>query len=110
MPYKRFLGYEKGEAIYENAHTTIRQVEGLERNNGYLERHRKATERVNDLEALKKERQNKNHTLEGFINKLESSKCSIDEFDKRLWMVAVDKVTIMPDGRLVFCFKDGTVI
>jgi DNA invertase Pin-like site-specific DNA recombinase len=98
------------KAIYENAHTAIRQDEWIERNNGYIERHRKATERVNDLEALKKERQNKNQTLEGFIHKLESSKCTIDEFDERLWMVAVDKVTIMPDGKLVFCFKDGTVI
>lgn len=33
------------KAIYENAHTPINQAEWHERNNGYLERHRKALER-----------------------------------------------------------------
>ena len=62
------------KAIFENVHVTIRQDECLERNNGYLERHRKATERVSELENLKREKQSKNHTLECFIRNLESVK------------------------------------
>ena len=42
------------KAIYENARTAINQTEWAERNNAYLERHRKASERVDDLEAIKR--------------------------------------------------------
>jgi len=34
----------------------------------------------------------------------------LEEFDEKLWAVAVEKVTVKPDGRLVFAFKDGTEI
>jgi hypothetical protein len=34
----------------------------------------------------------------------------IDEFDERIWMVTVDKVVIMQDGDLMFCFKYGTEV
>ncbi|MCX8129700.1 MAG: recombinase family protein [Clostridia bacterium] len=33
-----------------------------------------------------------------------------EEFDDRLWALAVGKVKVMPDGRLVFSFRDGTEI
>jgi site-specific DNA recombinase len=96
------------KAIYENAHAPINQDEWNERNNGYLERHRKSTERVTELEGLKRQKQSKKHTLESFIRNLEVTCNVLDTFDERLWMVLVDRVTVMPDGRLVFCFKDGT--
>ena len=35
---------------------------------------------------------------------------SIGEFDERLWAAVTDKVTVMPDGALVFGFNDGTDI
>lgn len=38
------------KAIYKNAHTPINQAEWYERNNGYLERHRKVSERVTELQ------------------------------------------------------------
>lgn len=98
------------KAIYENAHTAIDQDEWYGRNNGYLERHRKATERVADLEDLKLEKQSKNKTLESFIRNLEACSDTLKEFDERLWMIAIDKVVVMQDGRLAFNFKDGTEI
>jgi len=41
------------KAIYESAHVAFSQDEFNERNNGYMERHRKATERIAELEKLK---------------------------------------------------------
>lgn len=98
------------KAIYENAHVAVNQDEWSERNNSYLERHRKATERVAELEKLKCERKNKFLILETFIKGIESSPMVLGEFDNKLWAVAVEKVKVMPNGRLVFCFKDGTEV
>ena len=96
------------KAIYENARVTMKQEEWSERNNSYLERHRKATERVAELEKLKCERQNKSLMLETFIKGIESRPLVLEIFDDKLWAVAVEKVKVMPDGRVVFSFKDGT--
>jgi DNA invertase Pin-like site-specific DNA recombinase len=96
------------KAIYENARISISQDEWSERNNSYLERHRKATERVTELEKLKCERQNKLLMLDIFIKGTESRPLVLDQFDDKLWAMAVEKVKVMPDDRLVFLFKDGT--
>jgi len=98
------------KAIYENAHTAINQEEWHERNNGYLERHRKALERMTELEELKRERQSKSLMLNGFIQNLKSCQEALLEFDDRIWIAAIDKVVVQPDGKLVFRFKDGTEI
>lgn len=98
------------KAIYENAHTPINQAEWYERNNGYLERHRKASERVTELEGLKREQQSKSLLLESYIKNLNSHKEVLEEFDDRLWMAAIDTVIIQPEGQLRFRFKDGTEV
>lgn len=78
--------------------------------NGYLERHRKARERVTELEGLKRKRQSKSLILDGFIKGLESRPTIIDEFDEQLWTVMVNKVIVLSDNSLNFKFKDGTEI
>lgn len=98
------------KAIYENARVPVSQDEWSERNNGYLGRHRKATARAAELEMLKRERQNKLLTLETFIKGIESRPLILEEFDDKLWAVAVENVKVTQDGRLVFSFKDGTEI
>jgi len=92
------------EAIYENVRVAVSQEEWNERNNSYLERHRKATERIAELEKLKCERQNKSLMLATFIKGIESRPLVLEEFDDKLWAVAVEKAKVMPDGRLVFRF------
>ena len=44
------------KAIYENARTAMSQSEWSERNNSYLERHRQASHRLEELEAQKRDR------------------------------------------------------
>jgi len=43
--------------------------------------------------------------IDGFIRELRIRSLVIDEFDERLWMAAVEKVTIGADGRMVFGFR-----
>jgi len=45
-----------------------------------------------------------------FIKGIETRPLILEEFDDKLWAVTVDKVKVMPDGRLVFNFKDGANI
>ena len=98
------------KAIHKNARTAINQEDWNEQNNRYFQRHKKATERVNELEKLKQQRQSKNHILESFIRNLEENTEVMDTFDERIWMVLVDKVTILSNGNIVFRLKDGTEI
>lgn len=95
------------KAIYENARVAQSQEDWIKRNNSYLERHRRATERIAVLDEMKRERLAKGLRLEAFIRDLASCPLVIDEFDERLWVVTVDTVTVTKDGRLVFRFKDG---
>lgn len=98
------------KAIHENSRIAVDQDEWNERNNSYLERHQKASERLAELESTKRERQNKHRTLETFIININARPLVVEEFDEKLWAVTVEKVTVMPDGKLVFLFKNGTEI
>lgn len=95
------------KSIYENAHSTINQDEWNDRNNGYLERHRKAAERIVVLQDLKRERRNTRRSISSFIQGLENQEDVLEEFDERLWMVMIGKVTVMPDGGIMFSCKNG---
>ena len=98
------------KAIYENAHSAVNQDEWNERNNGYLERHRAATERIAELDEARRQRQGKARILESFIKAIASGVRVIIEFDEKLWAATIDRVTVTPGGGLVFRFKDGTEV
>jgi len=98
------------KAIYENAYVVVSQNEWSERNNSYLEQHRKATQQVAELERLQRERQNKFLMLEGFVRGIESCAMVLEEFDDKLWAVAVEKVKVLVDGKQMLSFKDGTEV
>jgi len=98
------------KAIYENARVVVSQDEWNERNNSYLDRHRKATERVTELERLRRERQGKLLMLDGFIRAIETRPLVLEEFDEKLWVVAVEKITVTTKGKAVFGFRCGIEI
>lgn len=98
------------KAIYENARVAVSQDEFNERNNSYLERHRKATERVAELEGLRRERQGRLLTLDGFMRAIETRPLVLEEFDEKLWVVAVEKITVTTKGKAVFGFRGGIEI
>lgn len=98
------------KAIFENAHKTVNQTEWAERNNAYLDRHRKDSERVDELEASKRERLGKTKITEGFIKDIGSRQLAITEFDDKLWLAVIDTATVGRDGTMVFRFRNGTEI
>ena len=98
------------KAIFENARTTQNQSEFNERNNGYLERLRVDHERMEELENEKRRRQHKARILGTFIRSLENSPQALAEFDEKVWATSIDRVTVMPDGKLLFRFMNGAEI
>ena len=98
------------KAILENARTTVNQTEWLERNTSYLERHHKASERVNELEAAKRERLGKTKTIEVFIKDVESRPLVITEFDEKLWLAVIDTATVAQDSTITFRFRNGSEV
>ncbi|WP_253952850.1 hypothetical protein [Streptococcus parasuis] len=98
------------KAIYENTRLTVDQKEWTKRNNAYLERHHKASERVDELEAVKRERLGKGKIIEGFIKDIESRPLAIAEFDEKLWLAVIDQVTVNQDGAMIFRFKNGSEV
>jgi site-specific DNA recombinase len=98
------------KAIFENAHNAVNQTEWAERNNAYLDRHHKALERVDKLEATKRERLGKAKIIEGFIKDIESRPLAITEFDEKLWLTVIDTATVGRDGTMDFRFKNGSEV
>jgi hypothetical protein len=98
------------KAIYENARSAVDQKEWTERNNAYLERHRKASERVDELESAKRERLGKAKIIEGFIKDIGSRPLVIAEFDEKLWLALIDTATVARDGAMTFRFKNGSEV
>jgi len=95
------------KAIHEIAHNAADR-EGLnKRNNDCLERHRKATERKSVSEAAKGQRKSRARILETYLRSAVDSPRALAKFSEKLWTAAIDRVTVRPDDRLVFRFKDG---
>ena len=98
------------KAIYENARTAIDQDEFAKRNSGYSERHRKATERIAELEKEKMKRLAKSQMLTKFSINIKKSPQVITDFDEGLWLTVIDKVTVGKDGSMLFCFRSDVEV
>jgi glutathionyl-hydroquinone reductase len=98
------------KAIYENARTAVNQTEWAERNKAYLERHRKVLERIDELEAAKRERLGKAKIIEGFIRDIESRPLAITEFDEKLWLAVIDQAIVSRDGTFVFRLRNSSEV
>lgn len=98
------------KAIYENARTAVNQTEWAERNDAYLDRHRRASEQVDELETAERERLGKSKIIEGFIRDIENRPLAITQFDDKLWLAVIDTVTVGRDGTMVFRFRNGTEV
>ena len=80
----------------------------MDRNNAYLERHHRASEREAELEATKRERFGKAKLIEVFIKDIARRPLVINEFDETLWLTVIDTATVTQDGTMTFRFKNGS--
>jgi len=94
-------------AINQNAKVAINQDQWSYQHQKYLERNKKASEKILELEKVKRERANRNYFLKKYIDDLQSVEGLLQEFDENIWQSVVEKVVVMEDGELEFWFKYG---
>jgi site-specific DNA recombinase len=98
------------KAIYKNARTAANEEQFAERNEEYLQRYNRITERLSDLEAQRSKRHDKRKLLESFIRDIRTRPLVLEEFDEKLWIAVIDKAKVLSDGQMQFYFKDGTCV
>lgn len=76
----------------------------------YDARYEELQGRIDELEAAKRERQDRVKRFEIFIRALEKYHGELTEFDDSVWLAVIDTVTVMPDGKLVFRFVNGMTV
>lgn len=94
----------------ENSQTAQNQDEYNAHYNALVERYEKLKTKSLALQKQKEGRLAKRDLIGGFMLELSQRKELLTEFDEKLCIATVDKVTVFQDGRMVFAFKDGTEI
>ncbi len=93
--------------IEENASHAQSQEEYTERYRGYEERYETVKRKVERLQEQRTARREEADRIGAFMFELHENDTPLTEFDNKLWLAVVDKVTVKEDGRLIFRFRNG---
>ena len=96
--------------IQQNAMTAMNQSEFNRRYEEYVKKHDALSERLDKLDGKLEKRKQEIVVLNRFISDLTAMKELPVEFSGELWNAFVEKLTIYPDGRAEFLFKNGAAI
>jgi hypothetical protein len=96
--------------IDENARTQCDQESYQKRYNELLGKYRALSAELGSLERRRTERKLQVVRLAAFVDAMEQSRRTLDEFDESLWSAVVEKAMVYADGRMVFTLMDGTEI
>lgn len=97
--------------IAENATTAIPQDEYNRKYDALVERYYTAQDRLDELQKLRITRSFQADVLECFMFEIKTIDTTLPlEFTDRFWNNLIDRVTVYHDGRMVFCFKNGTEV
>lgn len=96
--------------IQQNAMTAMNQSEFNRRYEEYVKKHDALSERLDKLDGKLEKRKQEIVVLNRFISDLTAMKELPVEFSGELWNTFVEKLTIYPDGRAEFLFKNGAAI
>ena len=95
--------------ISENAQSAQNQQEYTARYNGLVERYEKAKAQLEQLRATKTAREAQADAIGAFMFEVQELDV-LTEFDEKLWLAVIDKVTVHTNGRMTFRFRSGTEI
>ena len=95
--------------ISENAQSAQNQQEYTARYNSLVERYEKAKVQLEQLRATKTAREAQAEAIGAFMFEVQEMDV-LTEFDEKLWLAVIDKVTVHTNGRMTFRFRSGTAI
>jgi site-specific DNA recombinase len=90
--------------VRENAEKVQSQDEYNKQYNGLVNRHQKAIERLEKLNAERADKVNRERELRGFIDALLTSPLVLDAWDEQLWRLLVVKAVVGVDGSVEYEF------
>lgn len=96
--------------IAENQSEVIDQEEYLARYNDLVDRYDTAMDKIARLENTREKRSSKADIISGFMFDLMERSEPLAEFDDRLWLDAIEHVTVFDDGRMVYKFWNDSEI
>ena len=96
--------------VKENARTARDSDEFMVKYREYDARYQELQTKVDELEAAKRERQDRVKRFEIFIRALKKQNGELTEFDESTWLAVIDKVTVRADRKLVFRFVNGMTV
>ena len=94
----------------ENAAGNMTTEEFDRRHASYAERYNDLQEKLSAIADSVERKQRQIKVLDRFIKDLRGMKALPIDFSDRLWNALVEKLTIYPDGRAEFLFKNGTTV
>ena len=90
--------------IAENAQTALRQNEYNVRYNELVQQYNMMAANLESLRKAKVDRESKADAIGEFIFRIQELD-ALTEFDEKLWLTTIDKVSVHHDGRMTFKFK-----
>jgi len=98
------------KCIEENAHTALDQQDYNKRYDGDMARLEASRNRLAELDAERLARISKRTNITRFMETLKQRDGLISEFDEELWYITVDNIKIHNGKRIVFTFKNGSIV
>jgi site-specific DNA recombinase len=96
--------------VKENASAAQSQEEYTKKYNALVKRYEKANKRVDEMNAKRTRKQDRDRELRLFIESIKEQPLVLEVWNERLWVGLLEKATVFHDGRMVFEFKNGTEI
>lgn len=98
------------KGIEENSTVTQNQQDYTAVYDEYVKRYENLKSKIASLQKTKTERQLKFNAIGAFMFEVMELSQPPIEFDEKLWVASVEKMTVFHDGRCVFKFKNGAEI
>jgi len=96
--------------VKENASAAQSQEEYTKKYNALVKRYEKANKRVDEMNAKRTRKQDRDRELRLFIESIKEQPLVLEVWNERLWVGLLEKAMVFHDGRMVFEFKNGTGI
>ena len=93
--------------IDENASQPMDQDAFQKKYDSYVAEYEKERQHVEELKRAKSEKNGKANQISAFMFEIHERESVIEDFDERLWITSIEKVTVNHDGSMVFSFKNG---
>lgn len=93
--------------IEENSRKAQDQVEFTRQYNGLVKRYDTAKERFDKLEEERRRKMLATTRIDAFITQIRDRSIVLQDFDPKLWIAAIDTVTVNPDGKMVYRLVTG---